>query len=398
MRLNSPNIMRWVILIAAVLVWINIYSFLDRTTTISAPLLIENLRSDFAIAEPITVVNATVSGGIRDFASLTDQTFQFTIDASSIAAIGQYTLEIKPKLVPKSVKVVAIEPQQLTATIELVASKIVPVSALSRGMTNDKYSVYSLTAVPSQVQVFGAPSLLAQISEARTYADVSRRKNSFTAPASVAVEDANNHVIHSLRVEPSNVKITVEIIAGAGIRNLGLKPSFIGELPGGFWVKEVKFDPSVVQVRGPQQILEALSSLSSTAINLSDHRSDFNEQVAVDLPSGIEIVGDNLIMAQILVGSSEGTRQLEIVPQYVNVTEGFSITATNPASIQVVVSGDPKAVNQLTRQDIKLNLDLKGTLSGANQIVLTPAMFSAPPNIQIVSFTPDKVEIVLTRL
>ncbi len=398
MRLSSVSIMRWVVLIAAILVWVNIYSFADRTKTIPAPLIIENLSDTLAIAEPITVVETTVSGSVRNVAGLSDQTLQFFIDASNITSVGEYSVKIQPKVTPKDIRIVNFTPQELKITVEPISSKAVNVIAFSKGNTNDKYSIRSLTPTPSQVLVFGAPSLLDKISQAKAFVDVSNHRASFTTPAKAVVQDARSQTIHSLRVTPENIKVDVEIVLGASVRNLGLQPTFTGELPGGFWVQEVVFDPPLAQVRGPQKNLEGLIFLSSTAINLSDHRESFNEQVAVDLPNGVEMVGDNIIMARVIIGSSEGTRQMDIVPQYANVTEGFGVTTIAPTSVQVVVSGDPKTINQLKRSDIKLNLDMKGTLSGTNQITITPAMFSVPANIQIVSFTPEEVEVVISRL
>jgi YbbR domain-containing protein len=390
--------MRWVILIAAILVWINVYAFIERTQTMPAPLLIENLDSTLAIAEPITIVDATINGGVRHVLDVSDQTLQFSIDASRIKTIGKYTLDIKPKLLPKQLKLVGFSPKQIQISIEAVASKTVPVVALPKGSPNDKFSVQSLTPVPGQVTVWGAPSLLGQISEAIATVDVTGHRASFSTPTTIGVQDGNRHIINSLRLTPDTVQVSIEIVAGASVRNLGLKPTFAGELPGGFWIQEVKFDPPVIQVRGPQKILDSLTSLSSTAITLSDRRASFNDQVAVDLPDGIELVGENLVMAHVVIGSSEGTRQFDIASQYVNVTEGFGVTTINPSSVQVVVSGDPKTINQLKRTDIKLNLDLKGTLSGSNKITITPAMFNLPPNFQVVSFTPNTVEVVMSRL
>ncbi len=398
MRLGSVSIMRWVVLIAAILVWINIYAFTDRAKTISAPLIIENLSDNLAIAEPITIVEATVSGNLRDIAKLSDQNLQFFFDASNITSTGEYSVKIQPKLIPKNIRITSFTPKELKITAELVSSKIVNVAVFSKGSTNDKYSIRSLTPTPSEVLVSGAPSLLDKISEAKTFVDVSNHRTSFTAPAKVVVQDARNQTISSLRISPETIKVNVEIVAGASVRNLGLQPAFTGELPGGFWVREVIFDPPVVQIRGPQKNLEKLASLSSTVINLSNRRKNFNEQVAVNLPNGVEIVGENLIMAQVTIDSSGGTRQLDIVPQYANVTEGFGVTTITPASVQVVVSGDPKVINQLKRSDIKLNLDMKGTLSGTNRITITPAMFLVPANIQVVSFTPDRIEVVVSRL
>lgn len=390
--------MRWVILIAAILVWVNVYSFMERTQTVSAPLIIENLDASLAIAEPITVVDATVSGGLRHIIGITNQTLQFSLDVSQITGLGQYTISVKPKLIPKHIKLINFSPREIKVNVESITSKTIPVLALAQGSPNDKYSVSSLTPVPSQVMVWGAPSLLEEISQATAYVDVTGRRESFSVPADVGVQDGKRHVISSLRLTPASVKVAVEMSAGASVRNLGLRPAFTGELPGGFWVQEVKFDPPVIQVRGPKAILDELTNLVSTPITLADRRASFNDQVAVNLPEGVELVGEDLIMAHVTINSSEGTRQFDIVPQYINVTEGFGVTTITPTSLQVVVSGDPKSINQLKRSDVKLNLDLKGALSGANKITVTTGMFNLPPNFQVVSFTPDQIEVVLTRL
>lgn len=389
--------MRWVVLLAAILVWVNLYAFITRTETFSAPLLVEHLALELSIAEPITTVAAAVSGGLRDIARLSAQNLQFSLDASSISTPGRYHLKITPRLVPVHVKIISVELSELDVTIENTASKVLDVMAVSQGAPNDKYSVDSLIPSPAQVTAFGAPTLLSQLSTAQVKVDVSGRRASFSVPTEVVVLDGQNQPIHSIRVDPKTIKVGVNIVAGASVRNLGLKPAFTGELPGGFWVQEVKFEPIVIQVRGPQKILDAITSLISTPITLTDQRGDFNEQVAVNLPSGVELVGENLVLAHIILGSAEGTRQFDVVPQYVNVTEGFGVTTINPASVQVVILGNPKIINQLNRTDVKLNLDLSGALSGSNSITVTPAMFSLPSNFQVVSFTPDKVEVVMSR-
>jgi hypothetical protein len=64
----------------------------------------------------------------------------------------------------------------------------------------------------------------------------------------------------------------------------------------------------------------------------------------------------------------------------------------------VVVSGAPEAINRLQRDDVVLELDLRGTLSGANLLTVTAAMFKTSAGISVASFTPATVEVVLSRL
>jgi YbbR domain-containing protein len=152
-----------------------------------------------------------------------------------------------------------------------------------------------------------------------------------------------------------------------------------------------------VTVKGNQRILDTLESIPTTPINLDGKRKTFNEQVAVDLPDGITLVGENVVLAEVLVALTTGTRQISVVPQYVNVAEGMSVTTVLPESVAVTVTGDPRVINKIGKRDIKLNLDLSGLLSGSNPVTITESQFTLPAGTSLASFSPASLEVVLVR-
>lgn len=397
-KLLTMPVMRAVVLAVALLVWINISLVSSRTTTVLAPLEIRGLGSGLAVAGVITKIEARVSGSLRDVGQLTGDSIIFRLDLTDIDQPGRHSREVLPHNLPNGIKLISFHPQTLVMDIDEEVSKRVPVTIKTTGLVADDYSIEDVSVTPDHATLYGAKQVLDTISEARTYVDVNGRSSSMTAPVQYIVETATGGRIQTVRIFPIQGKAAVTIKRGAAFRSLGVRPAFTGELPGGFWVREVTFDPAVITVRGHQKQLQDLVFLITTPISLTDKTNSFYDQVAIDLPHGIEVVGENLIHTHVLVDSAQGTRQMSVVPKYVNVTEGFSVTTIKPSSVQVVLSGDPDVIRQIGRGDVVLNLDLQGALSGTNSIEINPAMFVTKEGLVVVSFAPKSVEVVLSRL
>ena len=397
-KLLTMPVMRTVVLAVALLVWMNISLISSKTTTILAPLEIKGLSSGLAVTEIITEIEARVSGSLHNIGQLTGDSVTFELNLSDVDQVGRYSREILPHDLPDGIKLISFQPKTVVIDIDEEISKQVPVMIKTTGLVADNYSIEDVSVEPDHVTLYGAEQILDTISEARTYINVDGRSSSMTAPAQYVVETATGGRIQTVRIFPTQGKAAVTIKQGAAFRSLGIRPVFAGELPGGFWVREVTFDPTVVIVRGHQKQLQGLMFLTTTPISLTDKTNSFYDQVAIDLPHGIEVVGENLIHAHVLIDSAQGTRQMSVVPKYVNVTEGFGVTTIKPSSVQIVLSGDPDVIRQIGRDDVVLNLDLQGALSGTNSIEINPAMFVIREGIAVVSFSPKSVEVVLSRL
>ncbi|MFH0905562.1 MAG: CdaR family protein [bacterium] len=397
-KLFTLPVMRGVILVTAVIVWINVYALASKAEDIQAALLPINLSEGLAVANSLSVVNAHISGSPFALGKVNGQSLNFAIDLTTATQPGRYQVETRLQSIPAGVRLLSFTPKQLTVNIAPEAIKTVPVVIDATGWVADGVTVVSTSIDPTVATIYGAQGILDAISDVRATVALRSRRSSFSATAFLQATTADGQVNHAVRVLPEEGRVNIEIGKGAAVRNLGIKPTFAGELPGGFWVQEVNFDPSVIMVRGNQKTLDQLAYLVSTPISLSGRTSSFNDQAAVNLPSGVEVVGENLVMVRVVIGSAQDTKQISIVPKYTNVTEGFSVTRVNPISIKVVVAGDSPALQKLTRNDIVLTLDLQGALSGANAIDITPAMFSAAEGLSVVSFEPAQVEVILSRV
>lgn len=397
-RIFTLPVMRGLILLAAVIVWVNVYAGTSHPKTLQAQVAVQNLDTNLAVVDPITEVTVDVSGTPYALGKISDETFNFSINLADVTEPGKYSADINVSSIPEGVKLLQTNPKQIVFDVDFITFKIVPVVIKTEGWVADNYSVKHVEVTPNRVTIYGAKSSLANITDVKTHVSIDGRSRSFVASVAYLVETAGGTVNHAVSVMPIFGVTSVEIDKGTAFRNLGLKATFNGDLPGGFWVQEVVFEPQTLMVRGTQGKLDQLAYLSTTKINLNNQTKSFKTQVAAELPEGVEVVGDNLIFTSVNIGSSEDTRSLAIVPTYVNVAEQFSVTNITPTSIRVVVAGDSETLKSIHRSQVKLNVDLLGALSGANTIDITNDMFDVDEGLSVVSFEPNQIEIILSRL
>jgi YbbR domain-containing protein len=396
--LSSIEIMRILVLVAAVLLWLNVYGLQNRQMVLVAPVEITGLSPFHGVIEPITGIEVKLSGNARSLAGVNQNTLNFVIDLSNAEGVGEHNAEVKLNQSPPGVDIISFSPTHLTLTVNDRAEKVVPVNVSLKGSVADGYHVAGSTLANKYVTISGAGDLLEFISEAFVQIDLDNQSKSFSTVADVIVVDSQNRHIYNIDVIPQTLAVEVNVAVGVATRTLGLTPHFVGELPGGYWVKEVIFDPAVVTIGGDDGTLKALTLIETTPIKLSNKRESFYESVGVSLPSNINVVGEGIISAHIIVERSLATKQLNIVPQFENVGDGFSVTSIEPATVRVVLSGEASALEKLTRTDVVLKINLEGVLSGVSSLALKSDMFTTGPSVSVVSFDPDNIEVILSRL
>lgn len=396
--LSSIEIMRVLVLVAAVLLWLNVYGFQNRQMVMIAPVKVVGLSEFYGIVEPITGIEVKLSGNARGLAGVNQNTLNFVIDLSDAKKIGEYQTEVKLNQAPTAVDIISFSPTNLVLTLNKRVEKIVPVEVSLKGAVASGYHVAENTLAHKSVNISGAEDLLKSISKATVIVDLDNQSRSFTTVADIVVIDSQNHTIYNIDITPKTLAVEIGIASGVATRTLGLTPNFVGELPGGYWVKEVIFEPAVVTVQGDDKALKELKLLATTPIRLTNKRVSFYESVGIDLPPTISIVGENVISARVIVERSISTKQLNVVPQFQNVGDGFSVTNIEPSTIRVVLSGEADSLENLTRVDIVLMINLEGALTGQNVIELETDMFTTHPSTSLLSFTPDNIEVILSRL
>ncbi len=88
-------------------------------------------------------------------------------------------------------------------------------------------------------------------------------------------------------------------------------------------------------------------------------------------------------------------KSIEINVEYFNVSKKIDVRNIRPDKIRLKIRGTSKKIAQLTNEDFKVKLDLKGIKRGPTVIFYTEDYLEYPEDIKIVSIFPKMIELTI---
>ncbi|MCC6277199.1 MAG: hypothetical protein IT289_04710 [Oligoflexia bacterium] len=160
---------------------------------------VKMVQVDYVLPKNFVVVNSIpqqvafrVTGPRLAIKRFTENQEHLTIDLSS-SGEGTTSVRIHSDsiTIPSSLRVLGVTPNLITAQLERVVSRAVPVVARLVGEVGSGYKVTGIQVVPKVIEIWGARSNLEQVAELHTEpVDVSGRVSSFEKETAIETEHA----------------------------------------------------------------------------------------------------------------------------------------------------------------------------------------------------------------
>ncbi len=212
----------------------------------------------------------------------------------------------------------------------------------------------------------------------------------------VEVLDENGQVIPGLSVSPQTVMVTLPVSQQGGYRDLAVKVVVRGQVASGYRLANISVFPPVVTVYSSDPtVVSALPGVVETQeLDLQNASDDITTRLDLSLPVGVSVVGEQTVLIQAGISPIESSLTLsnEIV-QVVGLPPGMTVQVL-PPTVDVIVSGPLPLLDTLTRQDIRVTVDLSGLTVGTHQ--LTPKVEILIADVQVESILPGTIEVTLT--
>jgi YbbR domain-containing protein len=192
------------------------------------------------------------------------------------------------------------------------------------------------------------------------------------------------------------VHVTLPVTQQGGYRDVAVKVNILGRVASGYRLTDISVFPPVVTVfaADPELVNTLPGVVETLPLELQSAREDISTRVALNLPAGISIVGDQTVLVEAGVSPIESSVTLsgEKV-EIVNLGEGLA-AQVSPATVDVIVSGPLPLLDTLTRQDVRVTVDLSGLEAGTYQ--LTAAVQVLLSDVVVESILPNTMEVVIT--
>jgi len=339
-------------------------------------------------------VNLLIRAPQKAWGNLEADDFQAYID---LADLGVGTHEVVPVEVhhPETVRVIEKTPEVVSITLDKLAQRWfrVAVNVLGDIPVGYKYGVPVVT--PLQVRVSGPQSLVDQVEA--VVIDLQLRGEKATIEKAFEPRPRNKigGTVSGVEISPSQVMVQLPIEQESGYRDLSVKVIPQGTVASGYWISDIRVDPSTVTVYGdPQRVSELLGFVETEPVDVEGANANLTRSVALVLPEDISLLGVARVLVRISVSPVLGGQTIRVSPTLQGLAPGLA-AVVSPETVEVILAGPLADLSALKAEDVQVLLDLldlgPGTYKISPQIV-------KPDSLEVQSIVPDQLEVVIREL
>jgi YbbR domain-containing protein len=398
---NLPTFFLAFILALAVWVMAVIATDPDVTQSYPTPISIEFVGQD-----PSLIMTGTVTRQVQVTLRAPRSIWnQFTSGKASIRAVadltglgsGTHAVEVQVQIATRLVRIISVTPQTLKLSLEPLVTQTLPIELTLTGEPAIGYKIGAIVLDPAEAVISGPESIVTQAKHVQAILDVTNARQSIETTRPISVITENGAALSGITIHPDSVKVDLPLAQQGGYRDLAVKAVTVGNPASGYWVKNVTASLPVVTVySGNLSLIESLPGYVETMpLDLSGASDNIETKLALNLPSGVTLIGDQTVSVQVEIVPIEGSRPVAFLPvEVIGLAAGLK-SQLSPTTVDVILSGPLSVLESLSSSDVHVKLDLTGLTSGTYQ--LTPTVTVDKQGVTVQSILPGTVEVILTK-
>ena len=253
-----------------------------------------------------------------------------------------------------------------------------------------------MTLDPKVTTISGPATLVAEVDHVEAPLDISDARDTVSSTVTLQALDKAGDVLSGLTIDPPQVDLQQAIGQAGGYREVAVKVDTVGQVASGFRVTSISVNPPVVTLFSTDnQIVAGLPGYVATQpLNLTGAEGDLVTRLALDLPQGVIVVGEQQnVEVSVGVVAIETSTQLNIQVELTGLASGLQ-AELSPLTATVIVSGPASTLEALQAGDIRLLVDLSGLQAGTH--LLEPKAEILPEDVQAVSISPAQIQVVIS--
>ena len=356
-----------------------------------------DLALDFDINELPAFVDVRLEVPMDDLSRASANNVSAAIDFSRITSVGEY--ELRVMLDSTYGVAVSSSVESVKVAIESQTTAAVPVQTVSFGEPSEDVKLGRITVTPSQFQITGPETSVSQVAYAQVNLDLSDLKTDFTRSVFYKLMDENGNEVDDTNISTSvgdTVSVSIPVFHVKEVPLLA-DSSVIGQVEKGYELQSVMVSPATVKVAAKQEVLDGLTGLTISAVNVAGATESFLSTATVRL--GSDIYWTDVSQVDVLATVTEQTESKTFynVPiQIRNVGAGLTATLSQ-TDMDVEVTLPASKFATFTIDDITLYVDLNGYSVIANETVPLSAILNTMATDKSYALENDTVYVTLTK-
>lgn len=315
-------------------------------------------------------------------------------DLSAMSA-GEHTVHVQMQVTEGPSRVVSVTPSDFTVTLEPLESRVFLIGLTLNGQPAAGYEADDPILNPAEVLVSGAESLVNKVERARIMVNLTGTRESVDQIMQVQLLDDDNLPIKGLSMNPSSVSVNIPVTQQGGYRDVAVKVIVHGQVANGYLLTNLSVFPPIVTIfsTDPSLVSDMPGVVETEALELSGASDDISTRLALELPAGVSVVGEQSVQVQVGIDPIISNLTLSNIKiEVVGLGEGLS-AQVSPIEVDVILSGPAPLLDLLLLQDIRVVVDVTDLGDGVYQ--LTPRVEILVADVVVESVLPNTVEVTI---
>jgi YbbR domain-containing protein len=342
--------------------------------------------------EDVTSVRYLAIGSDRP--QVTAASFTATVDLADVVAVPgapSVSLPVVVQSVDPAIQVIDFAPSRISVRLDPLVTREVPVD-VDLGTVPPGLDVREPVVSQDPVMVSGPDSAVRTVAAALAQVRLDPSGIDVNETVGLQPVDAQGVVVGGVDVEPSTVRVTIQIGSQLSTKTLPVSPVVTGTPSPSVEITAVEVQPTLVTVEGDADALAGLVAIDTRPVAVSGATADVEATVGLDLPEGVAALGVDQVRVTITIRPRTGTRTFEAGVLVVN---GGPDLAYRPAIDRVLltVGGTLEALDAVDPAAIAALLDVAGLGPGTTAVTVTARL---PAGVSFVAASPPEVTVTVT--
>ena len=316
-------------------------------------------------------INVTVSGNKTDMDRFTPANITAEIDLEGHSE-GEIKIPVNVKLqnTSSNIKLENFEPKEILFKIDKIISKEVNVNVQTLGELPEGYILEEVNKNIQNIVIKGPRTLVNEVSEARAIVDLTDKTNSSTSSLPVQLLNDEEQEVGGIEKDPGIVDVELNI---SKTMSLDIELETINELPENININDIKIYPTNVQVKGSGDFSK-FKKIKTKAVDINSLIGKSSIEVELALPDGLKLI-DPKQKVSISYSVEEIVEKeftfLSNEINIINLDEKFEVEKESlPSKVKVVLKGSKAIFDNISKDNVKLYIDLEELSLGTNEIDL----------------------------
>lgn len=240
----------------------------------------------------------------------------------------------------------------------------------------------------TSVQIEAPRMLINRIKQAKVIvAGLANATASYEGVYPVVVVDDADQPISGVTLVPDTVSVKVEVRAKLGSKQVLIKPQTRGYVAPGYRLREIRVNPALVSISGGYEYVDAISSVATVPIDISNLSETITQTVQIVVPENISLYEyDQQNKMTVDVGfviekDVQPTRlRIPVVVELTDVPDGMTVQVS-PSIVIIEVLMSPAALQ-------------RGALTQVQAVVAVGQWDAANSTRQAVLLLPKDIELI----